>query len=161
MLIATPHFKIKLKNGNSEFLYAQKSAISAIEGKLYNIYSREDLIQTTLADAKDGVRTAAAKRIGEPVWGGDFLEVERTIGGKSINIEIKTNTGPYDAHGALHNYDMGKFIGQLLTGSIDNSAIESNKPKINNNDYKAYDRYEDDIKKREYYKPIENVDKKN
>ena len=68
MLIATPHFKIKLKNGNSEFLYAQKSAISAIEGKLYNIYSREDLIQTTLADAKDGVRTAAAKRIGEPVW---------------------------------------------------------------------------------------------
>ena len=70
------------------------------------------------------------------------------------------NTGPYDAHGALHNYVMGKFIGQLLTGSIDNSAIEINKPKLNNNDYKAYDRYEDDIKEREYYKPIENVDKK-
>ncbi|MBR5875859.1 MAG: hypothetical protein IKZ10_03385 [Akkermansia sp.] len=68
VLIATPHFKIKLKNGNSEFLYAQKSAIS---------------------------------------------------------------------------------------------AIESNKPKINNKDYKAYDRYEDDIKEREYYKSIENMSKKN
>ncbi|HUF10764.1 MAG TPA: RHS repeat-associated core domain-containing protein, partial [Rhodothermales bacterium] len=114
VVIAKPHFRAGLTYGLRDEGLADRALLGKdpyepdfqrIKNPILNAYSREDQVQTTLAEMtnKEGVRVRSTR-----------LDVDPWNAKEYVNIRVPTFVGPLEAHGVQHSSTMGKAIGAYL-----------------------------------------------
>ncbi|WP_295931970.1 RHS repeat-associated core domain-containing protein, partial [uncultured Akkermansia sp.] len=124
VLIATP--QVIASYGNMDVpVYSTEDGIGMIKNKnLLQIFSEEDEVQTTLASCLVAGEVSVPPQIdGTPFT---KLHVRRMISGYPIQ-PIKTDGGWLDAHGILHNRQMGRYVGYRLIGQDHQTAMKNSQ----------------------------------
>ncbi len=99
-----------------EWLYFVPQVFEAVTGRIYNIYSPEDGVQTDGAALLDGILPGQIpdyEHFRQVVAGRVYFGPHRN---RVANIRQNTDVGPQDAHSVLHSTRMGRAIGHLLAG---------------------------------------------
>ena len=124
VLIATP--QVMARYGNTDVpVYSTEDGIGMIKNKnLLQIFSEEDEVQTTLASCLGAGEVSVPPQIdGKPFT---KLHVRRMISGYPIQ-PIQTDGGWLDAHGILHNRQMGRYVGYRLIGQDHQTAMKNSQ----------------------------------
>ena len=121
VLIATP--QVIASYGNMDVpVYSTEDGIGMIKNKnLLQIFSEEDEVQTTFASCLVAGEVSVPPQIdGKPFT---KLHVRRMISG----YPIQTDGGWLDAHGILHNRQMGRYVGYRLIGQDHPTAMKNSQ----------------------------------
>jgi pimeloyl-ACP methyl ester carboxylesterase len=125
VFIANPFVKVAYKGNHYDWLYFNPRLFRAVDGRVFNIWSPEDIVQVDLSDAKDGIpeEDIPNKKYSAMI---DSIRIDRSYSGpgseKITQILQLTRVGGVDAHSVLHSDQMGTAIGHLLNGDSWESA---------------------------------------